>query len=487
MGFYFSPRGGSAQVARYLCRALGDGPCRPTLFSGSMAVPGDAGDAAEFFSGLDTRVLDYSPARSAWNSGVDPMLLEVPMHASFEDKAEVPDRIFTALDDLAYRRQVRSWVRFLASNGTEPPDVVHLHHLTPIHEASRRLWPDVPIVTHVHGTELKMLELAHAGDGGSAASPWTSQWVARLERWARDSARLVVVSAADAATARRLLPVDEERVVTIASGVDTAAFASGRATSASARHSLWKRLLVDDPQGWRPGDVPGSIRYDDGHLCAFTDGDGGTVPVVLFAGRFMKFKRVQLLIEAHHARRLAGGPRSVLVIAGGYPGEWEGEHPFDTVTRLGADDVFFAGWRGHDVLAEMLACSDVFAAPSVEEPFGLVYLEAMAAGVPPIATATGGPLSFINVDHDDLTGWLVAPDDVIALAAALDDAVSDPIGSRARGVNAARFVKANYSWSSTAARFVELYRDVVAARRAPDGTGSLRPTASVGERRGVRP
>ena len=108
----------------------------------------------------------------------------------------------------------------------------------------------------------------------------------------------------------------------------------------------------------------------------------------------------------------ATGRRSVLVIAGGFPGEWEGEHPYDTVRRVGAEDVFFVGWRDHNELAEILRCSDVFAAPSVDEPFGLVYLEAMAAGLPPIATNTGGPASFINVDPGQPTGWLVPPDDV---------------------------------------------------------------------------
>jgi glycosyltransferase involved in cell wall biosynthesis len=151
------------------------------------------------------------------------------------------------------------------------------------------------------------------------------------------------------------------------------------------------------------------------------------------------------------------------------------------VQRLGAEGVFFVGWRGHDVLAEMLGCSDVFAAPSVDEPFGLVYLEAMAAGVPPIATATGGPLSFINVDRDQPTGWLIAPDDVQALADAIVDAVADPVRRRARGAAAARFVREEYSWTTTAARFADLYRDVIAERTSP-----LRRAGSGGQRRGVR-
>ena len=50
--------------------------------------------------------------------------------------------------------------------------------------------------------------------------------------------------------------------------------------------------------------------------------------------------------------RSTTGCRSVLVVAGGFPGEWEGEHPYDTVRRLGATGVFFVGWQDHDDLAE---------------------------------------------------------------------------------------------------------------------------------------
>jgi glycosyltransferase involved in cell wall biosynthesis len=203
---------------------------------------------------------------------------------------------------------------------------------------------------------------------------------------------------------------------------------------------------------------------------------------VLFAGRFMRFKRVQLLIEAHHLMRTTSSSRSVLVIVGGFPGEWEGEHPYDTVRRLGAEAVFFAGWRDHTDLAAMLGCSDVFAAPAVDEPFGLVYLEAMASGVPPIGTASGGPLSFINVDPQQPTGWLTAPDDVRATARALSEATSNDAMRTERGRAAARFVRDHYSWASSAKAFVNVYEEMAAApapsRRRQSGSG-LSPAIGV--------
>ena len=454
MGFYFYPRGGSAQVARYLSRALVGTRWEPTVLSGSLGCEVEPSHAGRFFSTLRCESLDYTPAVQSWAAGADPMAAMVPMHASYEDKPGVPDRAFAHLDVAAFGRQVRSWKHFLAERLSAAPSIIHLHHLTPVHEAVHQLWPHVPVVTHLHGTELKMLA-AHDRTLNSC------EWSTRMRLWAQRSARVVTVSAMDHQLALDLLGVPAQRVVTISNGVDTDVFAP-RLRTPNERLARWRRWLVDDPRGWRPGAGEGSVRYTVDDLSAFVDAAGAPVPVVLYAGRFLRFKRLQLLIEAHHALRQSTGSDAVLVIVGGYPGEWEGEHPYDTVQRLSAQGVFFVGWRDHADLAEALACSDVFAAPSVEEPFGLVYLEAMAAGVSPIATNTGGPRAFINVDPTRPTGWLVPPDDVAAITRALAEAVSEPLTRAARGRRAAKFVKERYSWASAADEFAQLYEAVVA-------------------------
>jgi len=460
MGFYFYPRGGSAQVARYLSRALVGTRWEPTVLSGSLGSARERTHAGSFFSTLRCASLDYSPAVQSWAAGDDPMAATVPMHASYEDKPGVPDRAFARLDNDAFRLQVCSWKHFLGERLSTVPSVFHLHHLTPMHEAVHQLWPHVPVVTHLHGTELKMLA---AHDRALSSCEWSS----RMRLWAQRSARVVTVSAMDHQLAIDLLGVPVQRVVTIANGVDADVFAP-RTLTLAERLACWQRWLVDDPRGWRPGEGEGSVRYTADDLSAFVDGAGSAVPVVLFAGRFLRFKRLQLLIEAHHALRGATGSAAVLVIVGGYPGEWEGEHPYDTVQRLGAEGVFFVGWRDHVDLAKALACSDVFAAPSVDEPFGLVYLEAMAAGVPPIATNTGGPCVFINVDPSRPTGWMVPPDDVAAITRALTEAVSEPLMRATRGRRAAKFVRERYSWAVAAGEFAQLYGAVVAE---PDSSG----------------
>ncbi len=156
----------------------------------------------------------------------------------------------------------------------------------------------------------------------------------------------------------------------------------------------WLRWLVHDPQGWDEANgTPGSIRYTEAEvLDAFFDhATGAPRPVLLFVGRFLGFKRVPLLVRAYARARDRLVTPAPLVVWGGVPGEWEAEHPHTVAMREGADGVFFSGWRGHDELPLGLSCADCFVAPSTNEPFGLVYLEAMASELPVIATLSGGP------------------------------------------------------------------------------------------------
>ena len=80
-----------------------------------------------------------------------------------------------------------------------------------------------------------------------------------------------------------------------------------------------------------------------------------------------------------------------------------------------------------------LSCADCFVAPSTDEPFGLVYLEAMACELPVIGTLSGGPPSFINVTPGEPDGWLVPPDDERALAEAMVTAIDDHAERSRRG------------------------------------------------------
>jgi glycosyltransferase involved in cell wall biosynthesis len=467
MGLLFYPRGGSAQVAAYLSRALAVQGWPVTLATGSLGESGTLGCAREFFAGIETVPAYYDEAVARFEAGCDPMDAPFPMHPSYELREGVPDRWFPLVSPEQGARLVEAWSSLLAgSPELQQARVLHLHHLTPIHGAAASALPEVPVVTHLHGTELKLL---HAlAEPGADRGPHGDWWVEQMGAWARAADATIVISPFQHGEAVRLLGLDPDTVHWLPDGVDVERFSIGR-PDAGERRARWLDWLVHDPHGWdEASGRPGSVRYrEDEVLEAFFDAASGEPrPVLIFVGRFLGFKRVPLLIRAYQQARARMSTPAPLVIWGGSPGEWEGEHPHTLATELGVDGVFFAGWRGHEDLPRGLACADCFVAPSKNEPFGLVYLEAMSCGLPVIGTQSGGPPSFVDVVPGEPDGWLVPPDDEDALADAMVQAIDGSDVRRWRGENAARHVRESYSWTGLAGRFTELYERVDEARRS---------------------
>src|SRR4051812_47645498 len=98
MGLLFFPRGGSAQVARYLVPALGDAGWTGTLVGGSLGRSGETTHAPTFYGDVDLRHLDYTAAVAAFEAGASAVGAPVPMHPSFEDRAGAPDVVLSAVD-----------------------------------------------------------------------------------------------------------------------------------------------------------------------------------------------------------------------------------------------------------------------------------------------------------------------------------------------------------------------------------------------------
>jgi glycosyltransferase involved in cell wall biosynthesis len=500
MGLLFYPRGGSAQVIRYLAAALGRAEWSVSVLCGSLGEPGDRRHAETFFAGLDVAAVDYGPAIEAFEAGRDSIAEPWPMHPSYEERPGVPDRLFAAVSPELGEHLASAWERLLgdATAASEPPDVLHLHHLTPLHEAAGRVLSDVPLVTHLHGTELKMADrilrlsaiaealgtdlrgMADLADSGDlppvpdldpgpralyAATRWSrwrygDHWLAQMRRWAAQSDRLFVISPNDREEAGRLLEVDSRDAEWVPNGVDLLRFDRSE-TTPEERLARWRKWLVQEPLGWREGGAPGSVGYSDADLEVFRDpASGGTAPVLLFVGRYTEVKRIPLLVRAYARAREHFEQRAPLVIWGGFPGEWEGEHPHAVVQSEGIQDVFFLGWRDHDELPSGLACSDLMVMPSIDESFGQVFVEAMACGVPVIAARAGGPPSFINTDPGRPNGWLVEPDDLESLASALVEAVNDPGARAARARNGYESTRREFSWETIAQRIAQTYEDV---------------------------
>jgi len=434
-GLFFFPRGGSAQVARALGRALGRAGWEVTLAAGSLGQPGELTHAPSFFAGLDLVAVDYSPDREGG----------APFPPSYEDRPGAPDRVFAAVDDLAYERLVEVWAEALDRAGAARAHLLHLHHLTPANEAALRAFPAVPVVGQLHGTELAMLRAAEAG----APPGWrfAGRWQQRMRTWAQGCARLIVPPAASAEVAR-LLGVPRRAVVELPSGVELELFRR-RPLERDQRLTHWRRWLVEQPLGWDESGVPGSVAYRDGSLWPFREAGA----IFLYVGRFTAVKRLPLLIRAHAAALSRLERPLPLVLVGGSPGEWEGEHPLAAARAVGDDQVFLAGWRPHEELPQALNAADLLVLSSVAEAFGLVLVEAMACGLPVIAADAHGPAQIVVPG----TGWLVAADDQQALTATLLTAAADPQEQRRRGDRAHQHSHANYGWPVIAARVADVY------------------------------
>lgn len=431
MGIYFYPRGGSAHVCRALAHEFERNGTEVTVLSGSRSDLGEHAIAASFYAGLDLRAADFTPALRTSEPVRFPRTTgAVPMHGSYEDRPGAEDPVLASLDDETYENQVEAWTLELERAGAAAAELLYLHHLTPLNEAAARAFPGLPVLGHVHGTELLMLEQIAAGPppGWSHAEAWAG----RIRAWAAACERLVVSNPAGRERAAAALGLEPGRFVCAPNGFDP-----GFAPRKIDRRAHWQRHLVERPQGWRPGAPAGSVAYREEELRALA----GTV--LVYVGRFTEIKRLPLLIEAFAAARpRCRGPVS-LVLLGGHPEEWEGEHPIETVERLGCPDVFLAGWHSHAELPRFLQASDLLVHASAHEQFGQVLVEAMACELPAIAVDRGGPAAIVD---DPETGWLVPPDDAGALARAIVAAVNDPEDRRLRGQRARGEVVGLYAW-----------------------------------------
>lgn len=169
-------------------------------------------------------------------------------------------------------------------------------------------------------------------------------------------------------------------------------------------HVVLGRIGVD-PRKWRPRERG-----------ARADGPWRVVTV----GRLHASKGHDVLIRAVH-QLVSTGSDVILRIIGAGP-ERERLERLSAQLGLGGR-VTFAGSLGEDEIVEELGGADVFALASHAEPLGVVYMEAMAMGLPTIGTAAGGVGEIIT---DGVDGLLTPPGDAGALAGAIGRLAADP-------------------------------------------------------------
>jgi glycosyltransferase involved in cell wall biosynthesis len=227
------------------------------------------------------------------------------------------------------------------------------------------------------------------------------------------------------------------------------------------RLTAWVADLVLAPSAATAAEIRRDYRIEDVGVIPNVTGGLAVEPEVglegepgylLFVGRLRIRKGVEVLLEALSDLR-SRHPAAILRIAG------DGEHRRRLERRaaeLGLGEVVvFLGTCDARRVRGLLAGAAALVVPSIYEGMPLVVLEAMAAGVPVVASAVSG-IPEVVVDGE--TGWLVPPEDPRSLAGALEAVLRRPEEARRRGEAGRRRVDERFRPSVAAARWRQIVR-----------------------------
>lgn len=289
--------------------------------------------------------------------------------------------------------------------------VMHAHWVVPGGLIAAMAAPHLPLVVSLHGSDV-----------------YVAETVAPARRAARATFRRAgFVTACSDDLGRRAvgLGADPERLETVPYGVDVDRFQP----IPSARETFGSELGV-----------------------------GAGVPLVFSAGRLVRKKGFEYLIDA-----LARVPSAVLALAG------EGtldEELRARATRAGVGErVRFLGDLSQDRIAGLLAAADVVVIPSVRDDAGNVdglpnvVLEAMAAGAPIVTTSAGGIAAVARAGR---TAFVVPERDAGAIASAVQRVIDDPQSARRMGAAGRALVRDEFSWDRAARRLEHAYSRALA-------------------------
>ncbi len=362
--------------------------------------------------------------------------MTVQVHAFGEPRDEAGTAAYPELAELASANAAikTMGVDLAMVSGTAGADLVHSHTWYANfggHVAS--LLGGMPHIITAHSLEPLRPWKAEQLGGGYRLSSW-------IEKTAYEAAAAVIaVSEGMRQDVLRSYPsIDPESVKVVHNGIDS--------------------------QLWQP-------RQD--HEVVRKHGVDPDKPSVIFVGRITRQKGLPYLLRA--AADLP--PEVQVVLCAGAPDTPEIMAEVEALmaqlrAKRGSGVVWIPEMLPRNEVIALLSAATVFACPSVYEPLGIVNLEAMACNLPVVATATGGIPEVVV--HGE-TGWLVPieqvtdgtgtpvdPDRFVTdLAAALNDAVSDPDRARAFGIAGRVRAVNSFSWASIGDRTLEVYRTVL--------------------------
>jgi glycosyltransferase involved in cell wall biosynthesis len=290
----------------------------------------------------------------------------------------------------------------------DPPDVVHAHFWMSGYATLHARPPQTPVVQTFHA--LGLVKRRHLGPA-DPSPPGRLDIEATIAR----NVDRIVATCHDELRELCGMGADASRVDVVPCGVDLA------------------RFVPDGPreQPWRRNRI-------------------------VAIGRLVPRKGIDDAIRA-----LVALPDVELVIAGGLPAaelhhDDEARRLLEIACQAGvADRVELRGGVARDDVPPLLRSADVVVCTPWYEPFGIVPLEAMACGVPVVASAVGGMLDTVV---EGVTGLHVPPCDPQALAIALRRLLDDPALRQRMSANGRQRAVGNYGWDTVAAQTLDVYR-----------------------------
>ena len=356
-------------------------------------------------------------------TAVAPALQAMGFEVHIVTKQQANRPAFEKIDDVTIHRLATPGPRALASLAFVVqalfclrrlrPDVIHAHEL---------FLPTTTAVAAKMLTNSPILVTAHAG------GPCLGE-VARLKKSFLSGGRLALLrNQVDIFVAiSRLIDTEmaavnipAKRRVVIPNGIDMTRFV---ALNDADKQALRGRLGVSDQ------------------------------PIVVFTGRLASEKRVNHLLEIWPTVR-AHYPKALLWLVGDGPEE-------ATLRQAATPGVALIGAVANVI--PYLQAADLFVLPSVSEGFSLSTLEALATGLPVIATPVGAIPDFIT--HGE-NGWIVPPDDVTALQTAVVTLLGDATLRRHLGGHARMRVVNEYSLPAVVAQLAATYAELASKNRA---------------------
>ena len=246
-------------------------------------------------------------------------------------------------------------------------------------------------------------------------------------------ARVIAVSQAVAEVLRAQAIFDERKLVVIHNGIDVEKFSrkqNGRASAETARGENQERLRVGTIGHLAPIKGHDDFIRAAGIVCATRDD-------------------VDFIIAGEDKSRSRDDRQRLEAL----------------IEELGlGQHVRLAGWV--EDVAQLLTTLDLFVSSARSEPFGLAIVEAMAAGVPVIATSSEGAREIIESGQ---SGRLIPISDTEAMASAICELLDDPKTRECLAANALRTVSERFSLDRMITKTEQVYLDVLAGRKAEGG------------------